>query len=237
MTTPEDAGVPERVRRPRPTRPRGAGWAITLGALLLMLAATLGWRLTRDVTQFGIGAAIGSATPTPTSAPASPAMPGVRVFDGGLPSAVSVPVVHLSIPAVGLDAVVKPVGLDRATGEIAIPSSVDRLGWYRFGPDLASSAGSVVITGHVDSADQGKGEFFRLRDVKAGARVTVAGADGRTRPFIVVAREVFAKTALPLDRIFARDGPVRLTLITCGGRFDPKNLRYEDNVVLTAVPA
>jgi hypothetical protein len=39
---------------------------------------------------------------------------------------------------------------------------------------------------------------------------------------------------LPLDRLFARDGPPRLTLITCGGPFLPEFGSYRDNVVVVA---
>jgi hypothetical protein len=55
--------------------------------------------------------------------------------------------------------------------------------------------------------------------------------------FTVIAREVHPKTKIPLDRYFARDGNVRLTLITCGGPFDASTRHYRDNVVITAQPA
>ncbi len=46
----------------------------------------------------------------------------------------------------------------------------------------------------------------------------------------------YDKDELPFDEIFARDGDPRLTLITCGGAFNPSLLSYEDNVVVRAVP-
>jgi hypothetical protein len=52
-----------------------------------------------------------------------------------------------------------------------------------------------------------------------------------------MAREVYAKQELPLARLFARDGKPRLTLITCGGAFDAGERRYDDNIVVTAVPS
>jgi hypothetical protein len=52
----------------------------------------------------------------------------------------------------------------------------------------------------------------------------------------VVARERYTKSKIPLDRYFARDGRVRLTLITCGGPFDRRTRHYRDNVVVTAEP-
>lgn len=224
----DGAGVPAWVRRHR--RPAWPGLAIALGTVLLVVAGAGGWRATLGVSEFGgqvlgpapAGPATGSAVPVVAGGPAVPAV---------------VPPIRLRIPSIRLDATVRPVGVDPATGELDVPPSVDTVGWYRFGPDLRAPAGSVLVAGHVDSATQGPGAFFALRDVAAGARVTVTGADGGTRVFTVVAREVFAKTSVPLDRLFGRDGRLRLTLVTCGGAFDAATRHYRDNVVLTALPA
>ncbi|MFI7602357.1 class F sortase [Actinoplanes sp. NPDC049681] len=135
-----------------------------------------------------------------------------------------------------LTAMVAAVGVDTATGELDVPSSIDRVGWYEFGPGVTADAGSIVIAGHVDSADRGKGALFRLGDLAPGDEITLTGRAGAGRVFQVVGRERYAKTRIPLDRYFARDGRLRLTLITCGGPFDRRIRRYRDNVVVTAVP-
>jgi hypothetical protein len=67
--------------------------------------------------------------------------------------------------------------------------------------------------------------------------LTVTGVDGTGRPFTVIGVEEWPKSRIPLDRYFVRDGPLRLTLITCGGRFDRDTGNYEDNIVVTAQPA
>ena len=126
--------------------------------------------------------------------------------------------------------------MDAKTGDIEVPEEVDRLGWYRFGPGLNAEKGSIVVTGHVDSAAQGKGAFFKLEKLSPGDKVTVTGTDGGSREFEVVARERYAKTKIPLERYFARDGAPRLTLITCGGPFDATTRHYRDNIVVTARP-
>ena len=64
----------------------------------------------------------------------------------------------------------------------------------------------------------------------------VTDATGRRRRWRVVSRELISKQVLPLDRLFARDGPPRLTLITCGGPFLPEFRSYRDNVVVVAEP-
>ena len=62
----------------------------------------------------------------------------------------------------------------------------------------------------------------------------MTGPDGQAARFRVVGRETYRKTAIPLERYFARDGAPRLTLITCGGPFDRGTRHYRDNVVVTA---
>jgi hypothetical protein len=181
---------------------------------------------------------VGGAAASALASPSAPATGGVPVQAGALPSAAAaVAPAQLKIGRLGLTARVDAVGIDAATGDFAVPPSIDEVGWYRFGPGLEATAGSIVIAGHVDSAEQGKGAFFRLRELTPGDAVTVTGSDGTSRVFTVVAREIFAKTAVPLERYFARDGAVRLTLITCGGPFDARTRHYRDNVVITAQPA
>ena len=163
--------------------------------------------------------------PAPTTAPSPTPSAQVAV----------VPPVRLRIPAIDVTATVNPVGVD-GNGDFAVPPSVDEVGWYRFGPGVEATAGSVVIAGHVDSAALGRGAFFRLRELDRDDRLTVEGDDGVTRNYRVVAREEYRKTKIPLDRYFARDGRPRLTLITCGGPFDRAAGHYRDNIVVTAVP-
>ena len=88
----------------------------------------------------------------------------------------------------------------------------------------------------MDGVDQGAGAFYDLRKVRPGDTVTLTRADDRTVTYEVVAREVFDKDRVPLRELLSRSGPERLTLITCGGPFDPASLEYTDNVVVTAVP-
>jgi hypothetical protein len=178
------------------------------------------------------------ATPTASASAGPSVRASVPVRGGDLPGADGVvPPRRLSIPDIGVTATVDAVGVNDATGEFDVPPSVYRVGWYRYGPGLEARAGSVVIAGHVDGAGQGPGAFFRLRELDRGDRITVSGADGRAVRWRVIAREEYTKTQIPLERYFARDGALRLTLITCGGPFDRATRRYRDNIVVTAVPA
>ena len=79
-----------------------------------------------------------------------------------------VPPVRLRIPAIDVTATVNPVGVDARTGDFAVPPSVDQVGWYRFGPGLEAHGRLGGDRRHVDSAEQGRGAFFRLRELRPG---------------------------------------------------------------------
>jgi sortase (surface protein transpeptidase) len=139
----------------------------------------------------------------------------------------------VQIPAIGVDAAVVRVGLD-GDGLMQIPPPADA-GWYEPGPS-PGEAGSAVLAAHIDFNGQ-RGAFFDIRSLPVGAEVVVLGEGGERRAFTVTAREQLPKAEIDLRRYFTRDGPPRLTLITCGGAFDRGGGRYQDNIVVTASPA
>ncbi|WP_239156771.1 class F sortase [Actinocatenispora thailandica] len=142
---------------------------------------------------------------------------------------------RIDIGAIGVRARVVATGVD-SHGDFSVPPSVDTVGWYRYGPDLTASTGSIVIGGHVDSATEGVGAFFHLTNLRPGNRIRLSTAT-TTRWFRVVARERIPKATIDLGRYFSPVGAPRLTLFTCGGSFDRAHRSYADNIVVTAVPA
>jgi hypothetical protein len=143
------------------------------------------------------------------------------------------PPVEVWIPALGIRALIKPVGVVLPQGTMQIPQDVRMAGWYRFGPS-PGEPGSAILVGHVDSRAQGRGAFFRLAHIGIGASISVERDDGTRLAFKVVARRSYPKDHLP-RRIFDRTGPPMLTLVTCGGSFDERTRSYSDNIVIFAV--
>ena len=200
-----------------------------------------------------MGAEVAEALAAATSAPAGsdgdaiptghrcrrPGVPAVPVQDGRLrrriPRVGEITPVELRLPSLGVGTRVRRSGWSaaaswrspRTSGRSAGTGSVR-------GP--ADRQGSVVMSGHIDSAEQGKGAFFRLRELRPGDTVLVRLSSGRSWRYRVVAREVWPKTVVPLDRIFSRSGAPRLTLVTCGGGFREDVGSYQDNIAVTAVP-
>jgi sortase (surface protein transpeptidase) len=128
--------------------------------------------------------------------------------------------VTLRIPAIGVEAPVKPAGVE-ADGEMEVPGNVSEVGWYKYG-SAPGESGSAVLAAHVDLAGSGPGVFFDLRLVEPGD--------------IIEARTVYDKDDLPTEAIFSRQGPQILTLVTCGGGFNRSLRSYDSNVVVYAVP-
>lgn len=141
---------------------------------------------------------------------------------------------RLRIAALGIDAPVVGLGV-ASTGAMEVPPDADTVAWYGYGPS-PGQPGSAVLAAHVDYNGR-EGVFFRLRDLRAGDMVIVDFADGGSRTFVVRERASVAKEALPVDELFRREGRRALTLITCGGDFNPATRSYRDNVIVRAVPA
>ncbi|MGH2528657.1 MAG: class F sortase [Actinomycetota bacterium] len=142
--------------------------------------------------------------------------------------------IGLTIEAIGVRAPIVPVGVEVGSRNVEVPSDVDAVGWYRFGPSPGAD-GSAVLLGHVDARTQGPGVFFRLRELEPADVVLVTFGNGSEFSFRVVARRSYAKSGLP-PMLFEREGRPILALVTCGGSFDQASRSYSDNVVVFAVP-
>lgn len=214
---------------------RPAAASAVLG-LALAVGAPTAWALTRPDAAAGIPVEQALPAPATQAGAGTPStLPPVTTRDAAPAAARTAPApARVAVPARGIDAPIDPVGI-AADGQMELPEDVSRVGWYRYGP-VPGAAGSAVLAGHVDDAEQGAGALFPLRDAAVGDEVAVTDAAGTTTRWRVVSREVITKQALPLDRIFVRDGAPRLTVITCGGPFLPEYRSYRDNVVVVAEP-
>lgn len=137
----------------------------------------------------------------------------------------------LRIAALGVRAPVVAMGMD-AAGELDVPRDAATVAWYRTG-SAPGAAGSSVLAAHVDYNGE-RGVFFALDRLRPGDTVRMAFDDGTSTTFDVVSRRRYRKAALPVRELFSRNGPPVLTLITCGGAFNPSTGHYEDNTVVQA---
>lgn len=174
----------------------------------------------------------GSSTPVPSSSPSTPELPSANPTPS--PAPLSAPV-RVRIPRIDVNAKVLPVGLDKNKA-LGIPADITKVGWYELGVPPGAAQGSAVLVAHRDGRVQGHGVFYDLGRLSVGDKIAVTSANGSVLRYRVVSRELISKKRLPLEELFAIDGPARLTLISCGGYYDRDNGGYQDNVVVTAIP-
>jgi len=167
-------------------------------------------------------------TPTPaaiTYVAAASAKPRVTVDYMELP-------LRLKIPRLGVDAPVISVGL---TPQMAmdVPQRAEDVGWYEYST-RPGMKGNSVLAGHLDWNGQ-PGVFRRLLDMRQGDSMAIRGADGQERAYTVDWTHEWPLATAPVGTIFEPIEQAALTLITCGGRWNPVTQRYDTRVVVRAV--
>ncbi|MFC0439123.1 class F sortase [Kutzneria buriramensis] len=165
-------------------------------------------------------AATTHATTTTTDAPKPPSL------------AASTPV-SVDIPKIGAHSSLVPLGLNAdQTIEVPPVSTPMQAGWYKEGP-TPGEIGPAVILGHVDGNKQA-GIFFRLHELAAGDKISVARQDKTTATFTVQKVELAPKANFPTDAVYGNTSTADLRVITCGGAFDSEAHSYVDNVIVFA---
>lgn len=117
---------------------------------------------------------------------------------------------RLTIPAIGVDAGMIPVGVT-ASGELAVGGSVTSVYRWRLGA-YPGDPGSAVLAGHTWS--RGNGVFDRLGELRKGARISV----GRAHFRVTRVRKVRGLSQREVRGLYSDMGKPRLVLITCGDR-------------------
>ncbi|MGF0167452.1 class F sortase [Streptomyces koyangensis] len=213
---------------PRPFDRLGPpSWPAPWGILALLLLA--GLALIRNGSgEFDSG----PPQPAPAAATGTRSPAALPDTAGAVPAALPAsPAVRVRVPGAGVDAPVRPVGLDDAGWIDPPPARAPHLGWFTGSP-APGAGGTSVLVGHVDGA-QGPAVFHGLGAVEKGGRVEVARADGRAAVFTVYGVDVVPKQGFPARRVYGDTGRPELRLITCGGSYRPAG-GYDANVVVFA---
>jgi hypothetical protein len=193
---------------------------VALLAVIAVLALTLGG---------GPGASPAAQPPAARPVAVDPGPPSAAP-DAALPK--SEPV-SIDIPKIGAHSSLVPLGLN-PDNTIQVPPVTTPLqaGWYTYAP-TPGEVGPAVVLGHVDGNHQ-KGIFFRLKELAAGDRVSVARKDGSTALFEVTKVHQVPKKDFEAEGVYDDTADPELRLITCGGVFDRGAHNYVDNIVVYA---
>ena len=136
---------------------------------------------------------------------------------------------RLTIPAIGVDSELMPLGLE-PDGSLETPPSAFPAGWFTGAP-TPGELGPAIIVGHVRYIEPGV--FARLADLRRSDRIDVKRKDGSTATFRVTKVAHFAKAAFPTETVYGNLDHAGLRLITCGG-LDAATNEYDENAVVFA---
>jgi LPXTG-site transpeptidase (sortase) family protein len=134
---------------------------------------------------------------------------------------------RLLLPSIQVDTEVKPGGLvDGPTGEPeweTLPFVATH--YPMLGP--VGSQGNAVISGHVVTLREGN-VFRDLYQVELGQPIEVFTEDSR---FTYVVEEIKLVPPTAVE-VMAPSEDARLTVITCGGTFDPRTRTFSDRLIV-----
>jgi len=165
--------------------------------------------------------------------------PSGESWPGGAPDATApagepppqVAPVTLKIPVLGVAADVFPVGED-AEGAMDVPPNPDSVAWWSLGAGTGVP-GNVVLAAHVDWGGRLR-VFGLLHRLGPGDQVVVVDEQLREFTYEVVLSRWVAAEGAPVEEVFANSDIPEVTLITCGGVFDPATRQYLDRLIVRA---
>ena len=143
--------------------------------------------------------------------------------------------IALQVDSVGVDA---PIELGAVVdGVMQDPSGPWVVSWYE--PlGKVGEGGNVVMAGHVDYWNVGPAVFWDVRYLPAGEVIRVVGEDGTNYEYAVEWTQSYLADQLTPEviqgEIVGDTGEETLTLITCGGEFDPVTGEYNERWVVRA---
>jgi len=143
--------------------------------------------------------------------------------------------IALQVDSVGVDAPIELGGV--VDGIMLDPSGPWVVSWYE--PlGKVGEGGNVVMAGHVDYWNVGPAVFWDIRNLPAGDVIRVVGEDGKNYEYAVQWIERYDAAQLTPEviqgEIVGDTGEETLTLITCGGTFDPATGEYNERWVVRA---
>lgn len=199
----------------------------------------------------GTPAPLGAATlSAPASSSAPPQMPTtpvpeplrkapqITVRDASVkpaPAALPGPA-RIRYPGINADIPARAVGV-APDGSMDIPEDAATAGWYRYSAAPSGESGNTIIAAHAGSVPTPRGPLYDLRASRVGQAIEIVDTTGATSRWKVAKVEQLRKETLDLGPYFTWTGERRLVLFTCGGRWDAQRQSYEDNIIVTAIPA
>jgi LPXTG-site transpeptidase (sortase) family protein len=160
----------------------------------------------------------------------TPRSQGPEVIDGPLPAPDVANMVWIPSIALNTSVVFSGVARNKSTGQPEWQTEPFVAVHYAADTALIGSQSNAVIAGHVATLSLGN-VFHNLYKVMPGDRVFVKTQGGAMFAYQITSVKLTSPTAVDVMRPTA---DAELTLITCGGTFDPRTRTFDKRLVVTA---
>jgi hypothetical protein len=148
------------------------------------------------------------------------------------------PIQRIIVEGASIDnSAILTLGLQADGTTFEVPTNATQVAWYDFSGLPGEEQKSPILAAHVSYRGQ-RGVFFDLTAAEPGSFLYVIMADGTAYKYEIVFNRDIAKTVLTWEDLgcdptqcFVDDS---ITLVTCGGSFNPRTRSYNDNVVVRA---
>jgi LPXTG-site transpeptidase (sortase) family protein len=140
--------------------------------------------------------------------------------------------VRITIPAIGVNASVVPLGLN-PDQTMEVMKSFTATGWFQPGPEPGEQ-GAAVIVGHVSSRS-GPAVFSRLPQLKVGQLITIRLQDGSSVRYAAKSMIKVSKNHFPTNRVYAKTKQPTLRLVTCAGKVDSTGYHPDNYIVFASI--
>jgi LPXTG-site transpeptidase (sortase) family protein len=150
--------------------------------------------------------------------------------DGDAAEAVIIPF-QLLIPAVNIDARVEI--LEIVEGALQDPSNGEDVAWYKETARVGEE-GNAVFAGHLNWYGMPEAVFFAIDKLKLDDEIRVRDGSCMEHRYLVEWVELVEVATADMDEITGQTEDAMLTLITCGGSWDPAIGQYKQRTVVRA---
>ena len=146
---------------------------------------------------------------------------------------------YLSIPALGISKTrVTTVGVTQ-NGLLDVPNNINDVAWYTKSSTPGEGTGAVMIDGH-NGGFSHDGVFAKLSTMKKGDEIHIERGDGKQFTYAVydvrdMPLEEVNKTGMKELMYSAEPDKEGLSLITCSGKWIPKDQVFDHRIMLRAV--
>jgi len=151
------------------------------------------------------------------------------------------PPTQIQIPSIGVKAGITKVGKVKdefGRDRIGAPTNGTDTAWFD-GSARPGDSGNAVLDGHVNwygliPGTTADAVFTRLYQLKQGDQILILTQGGKQLTFLVDNVNPFNEDFHAPTGLLSRDGPPRLTLITCWGHYDRTKQTYNQRVYVSA---